>query len=469
MDQECDGMAQCVNGADEAQCIPFVNVVEIQTPEPPRVITFDGRGSFHIWRPDSSCEVSAFIICLITLDRFLVLRFPFSQLHFQKRNDFPGQDYSFVVMIVVNFVLFVLIAAGQVFIYWSIRSNSMRGADTTRKSKDLTIARRLITIAVTDFLCWFPIGLLGLLASNSVPVPGEVNVAMVIFILPLNSALNPFLYTLNVMLERRRLAGEARMKKIVESKIQTMRVSVTSQNTVHTAYGALDVIKMLLKNGSVSKGMGFRPMPDERNRLIYFVEREKDSFKAHVQSIKERLKPYIEAEASGIGRNCSQGFDPAADEACAVSVAQLTQNCNEENDFGYGLPPAKPCVLLGLNKIFGWMPEEYTPNNIDVSGADQEQILAKPDMIYVRCRGENAADVDNLGSDITYYPDQGFPHYYYPYTNQKDYLAPLVFVQFGSVQLGVALMVECRALTPNIRHDNTDKDIGGVRFQLLID
>ena len=31
-----------------------------------------------------STEVSAFIICLITLDRFLALRFPFSSLHFSR-------------------------------------------------------------------------------------------------------------------------------------------------------------------------------------------------------------------------------------------------------------------------------------------------------------------------------------------------------------------------------------------------
>nr|KAG5691412.1 hypothetical protein BaRGS_016328 [Batillaria attramentaria] len=190
----------------------------------------------------------AFNICLITLDRFLVLRFPFSEFHFRKwsahvacvvfwffglllaaipllpmtshwdfygqtgiciplpitRNDFAGHDYSFGVMIVLNFVLFLFIAAGQAFIYWSIHVNSMSASDSTKKSNDLTIARRLITIAVSDFLCWFPIGLLGLLASTGVAVPGEVSVAMAILVLPLNSALNPFLYTINVILERRR-------------------------------------------------------------------------------------------------------------------------------------------------------------------------------------------------------------------------------------------------------------------------
>ena len=215
-----------------------------------------------------SSEVSAFIICLITLDRFLVLRFPFSQLRFHSRSahvacvlawcaglvlaavpllpftshwnfygqtgiciplpvtntDFAGQQYTFNVMIVLNFALFLLIAVGQIVVYWAIRSNSMSSMDTSRKSKDLTIARRLMTIVVSDFLCWFPIGVLGLLASNGVAISGEVNVMMAIIALPLNSALNPFLYTVNIMLERRRRAKEDRLKK----KLKSSNVSVIS-------------------------------------------------------------------------------------------------------------------------------------------------------------------------------------------------------------------------------------------------
>nr|KAG5696488.1 hypothetical protein BaRGS_016527 [Batillaria attramentaria] len=209
-----------------------------------------------------SSEVSAFIICLITLDRFLVLRFPFSQVHFRKRSahvvcaiawvvgvilaatplfpfashwqfysqtgiciplpitrsEFPGHDYSFGILIVLNFVLFLFIASGQIFIYWSVRTNSISADDSSKKSKDLTIARRLITIAMSDFLCWFPIGLLGLMASYGTAVPGEVNVAMAIIALPVNSALNPFLYTLNVIMERRRRLRELRLQKSLASR-----------------------------------------------------------------------------------------------------------------------------------------------------------------------------------------------------------------------------------------------------------
>nr|KAG5713157.1 hypothetical protein BaRGS_007684 [Batillaria attramentaria] len=132
---------------------------------------------------------------------------------------FAGHDYAFGVMIGLNFVLFMLIAAGQIFIYWSIHVNTMSASDSTKKSNDLTIARRLLTIAVSDFLCWFPIGLLGLMASNGTPIPGEVNVAMAIIVLPLNSALNPFLYTVNVILERQRRMSEERLKKRILSEL----------------------------------------------------------------------------------------------------------------------------------------------------------------------------------------------------------------------------------------------------------
>ena len=205
-----------------------------------------------------SSEVSATIICLVTVDRFLVVQFPFSRLRFQRRSaqltcfvlwtmgmvlaavpllpatsswhfysqtgiciplpvtrqDFPGHDYAFSVMIIFNFVLFVIIAAGQLVVYVAIRSQSLRDQhDSSGRSKDLAVAQRLFTVVVSDFLCWFPIGLLGVLASRGTPIPGEVNVGMAIFILPLNSALNPFLYSLNTMQAHRARTREQKVLK----------------------------------------------------------------------------------------------------------------------------------------------------------------------------------------------------------------------------------------------------------------
>ncbi|KAL8575743.1 hypothetical protein ACOMHN_055932 [Nucella lapillus] len=217
-----------------------------------------------------SSEVSAFIICLITLDRVLVLRFPFSQLHFHKtsalltcagvwitglflaafpllpmtshwqfysqnaiciplpitQKEFPGRHFAFYVMIMLNFVLFVLIAAGQAVVYQSVQQNQLADSDcSTKSSKDRTLARRLLTVAVSDFLCWFPIGLLGLLASSGQAVTSEVNVAMAILVLPLNSAINPFLYTLNMVLERLRLKRQQRLKQFLLTQLQQQNAS----------------------------------------------------------------------------------------------------------------------------------------------------------------------------------------------------------------------------------------------------
>ena len=109
--------------------------------------------------------------------------------------------YVFAVVIIFNFFQFILIAAGQVFIYFSIQTNSMKTIKEN-SSRDATIAARLISVALTDFLCWFPIGLLGIINFFGINLIDEsINVAMTIFILPFNSAVNPFLYTFNVLME----------------------------------------------------------------------------------------------------------------------------------------------------------------------------------------------------------------------------------------------------------------------------
>ena len=215
-----------------------------------------------------SSEVSAAIICLITVDRFLVVQFPLSRLHFQRlsaqagclvlwimgtvlaavpllpatsswhfysqtgiciplpvtRQDFPGHDYSFAVMIIFNFLLFLLIAAGQLVIYLAVRNQSVTGKiNSDRRSRDLAVAQRLFTVVASDFLCWFPVGLLGLLASGNIPIPGEANVGMAIFVLPLNSALNPSLYSLNTIQARRARAREEKLLRTLKAECEVAK------------------------------------------------------------------------------------------------------------------------------------------------------------------------------------------------------------------------------------------------------
>ena len=198
-----------------------------------------------------SNEVSAFTICLIMLDRLMAIKFPLRrELQFTwksalvvmtlvwlvglliafipllpfyhhweffrqnsiclplpiTRQDFPGQSYATSVFLVLNFTLFVIIGLGQIVIYHAMRQSSK--LTSTATSKDVVIARRLFVVVFSDFCCWFPVGVMGLMANAGVPIPGEVNVWTAIFVLPLNSALNPFLYTFSKWRQKRQVETE---------------------------------------------------------------------------------------------------------------------------------------------------------------------------------------------------------------------------------------------------------------------
>lgn len=220
-------------------------------------------------------------------------------------------------------------------------------------------------------------------------------------------------------------------------------------------------------------GMGFQPMPDVEYTLVRFQIPSK-TYKPHVDSIKKVLKPYLENAAKPKNKradvDCESGARPGKDEACRVDVAALTEECNVDNNFGFDSSLKQPCILLRLNRIFDWMPQNYTAENLNSSHASEElkkRIMHDPQMIYVECVGENPGDRDNIGP-IKYFPEQGFRHYYYPFTNQPDYMSPLVFVKFMKPAHNIALMIECRALAPNIHYDRTEKE-GGVHFELLVD
>lgn len=80
---------------------------------------------------------------------------------------------------------------------------------------------------------------------------------------------------------------------------------------------------------------------------------------------------------------------------------------------------------------------------------------------------QNSADRDNIG-DVQYFPNQGIPFNYFPFTNQKGYVSPFVFVQFNEIAHGVLVNVECRAWANNIKYDRGDR-LGSVHFELLVD
>jgi hypothetical protein len=152
-----------------------------------------------------SSEASVLFLCLITLDRLLVIKFPFGTVrfgpmkayiscalcwfisivlsfilytsHFQNkffsrtgvcialpltRDKPPGWIYSVSIFVGLNFCTFILVAIGQISIFTELRrSTSVMKKTQISRRRDLKVARNLILVATTDFLCWFPIGVMG--------------------------------------------------------------------------------------------------------------------------------------------------------------------------------------------------------------------------------------------------------------------------------------------------------------------
>ena len=163
-----------------------------------------------------SSEASVFFIAFITIDRILVIKFPFGNVRLTTRKAIvvsviiwvfvmvisilpllyveyfsdnfysksavclalpltrdrpPGWIYSISIFIAFNFVMFVLIALGQLLIYTEIKkqAHKTKRMNVTRRN-DLTVARNLLLLVSTDFMCWFPIGLMGNVESHFINI-----------------------------------------------------------------------------------------------------------------------------------------------------------------------------------------------------------------------------------------------------------------------------------------------------------
>ena len=77
------------------------------------------------------------------------------------------------------------------------------------------------------------------------------------------------------------------------------------------------------------------------------------------------------------------------------------------------------------------------------------------------------ADFENIGN-ITIYPLEGLPTFFYPYLNQEGYRSPLMMIKFNKPINGVVINVMCRVWAKNIRHVPNDQ-LGLIQFSLLVD
>ncbi|XP_046578540.1 G-protein coupled receptor GRL101-like [Haliotis rubra] len=108
----------------------------------------------------------------------------------------PGWEYSVAVFLVLNFVSFVAIFLSYLWMF-IVAKRTRKAVRTTESKSDAAMARRMTLIVMTDFFCWVPIILLGFASLGGAHVPSQVYAWIAVFVLPLNSAINPVLYTIS--------------------------------------------------------------------------------------------------------------------------------------------------------------------------------------------------------------------------------------------------------------------------------
>ncbi|XP_004680246.1 PREDICTED: relaxin receptor 2 isoform X2 [Condylura cristata] len=189
-----------------------------------------------------STEVSVLLLTYLTVEKFLVIVFPFSNIrpgkwqtsviliciwimgfliavipfwnedyfgNFYGKNgvcfplyddqteDFGSKGYSLGIFLGVNLLAFLIIVSAYITMFCSIQKTALQTSEVRNHiGREVAVANRFFFIVFSDAICWIPVFVIKILSLFRVEIPGTITSWIVIFFLPVNSALNPILYTL---------------------------------------------------------------------------------------------------------------------------------------------------------------------------------------------------------------------------------------------------------------------------------
>ena len=118
------------------------------------------------------------------------------------RRDIPtgtkvGIVYGIAVFTVLNFINVLIVMFCYIGIFVTVRQTARQAGRNQSQKEELQMAIKMGLIVLTDMMCWLPIIILSILVQTGrQTVPPHVYTWIVTFVMPINSAINPFLYTL---------------------------------------------------------------------------------------------------------------------------------------------------------------------------------------------------------------------------------------------------------------------------------
>jgi len=101
-------------------------------------------------------------------------------------------EYS-LFLLTLNFLLFTYMVV--VYLFVLKRASGMKKSRTTGKNTNKGLQKRISRLLLTDFCCWIPVSILGYASIAGVPLPPTVYIVSAGILFPINSAMNPILYS----------------------------------------------------------------------------------------------------------------------------------------------------------------------------------------------------------------------------------------------------------------------------------
>ncbi|CAO2630711.1 Relaxin receptor 2 [Lemmus lemmus] len=240
-----------------------------------------------------STEVSVLLLTFLTLEKFLVIVYPFSSLrpgkrqtvvvlgsawglgfliaaipftskdyfgnfygengvcfplHYDEAEDFGSRGYSVGIFLGVNLLAFLIIVSSYVAMFCSIQKTSLRAAEVrSHIRKEVAVAKRFFFIVFSDAICWIPVFVVKTLSLLQVEIPGTITSWIVVFFLPVNSALNPILYTLTTSFFKdklKQLLHKRRRKSVFKVKKKSLSTSIVWTDDSSLRLGVLNRIAL---------------------------------------------------------------------------------------------------------------------------------------------------------------------------------------------------------------------------------
>ncbi|KAJ8026633.1 hypothetical protein HOLleu_31526 [Holothuria leucospilota] len=108
--------------------------------------------------------------------------------------------YSTVIYTLFSSLCLLVVIVCYISMFVSVkRSRGGSSRHSGASNEDIKLAKRISVIVGTDMLCWLPVIILSVLTQNGVAVPTQLNCWLVVLVIPINSALNPFIYSYGIL------------------------------------------------------------------------------------------------------------------------------------------------------------------------------------------------------------------------------------------------------------------------------